>query len=141
MAMRVSILPGSDQNLALTQRRLERNTWLALAAMMAIALVIGKLSVILGVALGGALGILNHRWLSSSLGGILTATSSDGAIPRGAAIKFVLRFVIIGGGIAAALWSRMVDLLAIVAGFSAFLVAVMIEAGYQIFLILTRRGE
>jgi len=140
MTMKTALLPGGDQDLELTKQRLERNTRLALVAMMGAALLSGKVNVILGVALGGVLGILNHRWLSSSLGAILTAASSNAKVSRLAAAKFILRLVVIGGAIAAALWSRAFDLLGLVAGFCAFIVAVMIEAGYQIYLIITGRG-
>ncbi len=117
-------------------RRLRRNTWLVVAAMVLGALTSGDRHVILGVVLGAALGELNHRWVSSSVGALLGASATDGTIARRKVALFALRLVVIAGAIALALGSGRFHLLALLAGFSAFVGAVFLEAGYQIMRVI-----
>jgi hypothetical protein len=130
-----------DSDLGPTRRRLERNTYLVLAAMLVVSLIIGKWKIILGVALGGLLGLLNIRWLEASLGVIISGAQLTGQTPKWTAGKFILRYLIIGLVISLALWSGYFNILAIIAGFCAFVWAVMIEAGYQICRMIAHTEE
>ncbi|MFQ5674650.1 MAG: ATP synthase subunit I [bacterium] len=130
-----------DGDIVPTRRRLERNMYLVLTAMVLGSLMIGNRREILGTVVGGLLGLLNHRWLSTSLGAILSTAAQTGQPPTWAAWKFILRYLVIGFGIGLALWSGWFDLTAMVVGFCAFIGALMIEAGYQIYLIIRCREE
>jgi hypothetical protein len=130
-----------DSDIAPTRRRLERSTYMVLAAMMITALLTGNLKVMLGIVLGGALGLINHRWLSASLGIIIPEAAHSHRVPRWTASKFILRYLVIGSAIGLALWSGWFDLLAIVAGFCAFVGALMIETVYQVYIMVAHREE
>lgn len=141
MEMKSAEVASYDSDIAPTRRRLERNTYLVLAAMMVGSLLTGKARIILGTALGGILGLLNYRWLSASLGVIISNTDLTGRVPPWTVWKFVIRYFVIGTVIGLALWSGYFHILAIVAGFCAFVGAAMIEAGYQIYLMIVHRQE
>jgi hypothetical protein len=87
------------------------------------------------------LGWLNHRWLALSLKAVLVTSATAGTIPQRQVALFVLRFIVVSGAIALALWSGYFHLLGIVVGFCAFIGAVMLEAGYQLVLILAGRDQ
>lgn len=141
MEMKSAEVAGHDSDIAPTRRRLEWNTYLVLAAMIIGSLFIGDPKVIGGTLLGGALGLINHRWLSASLSVIIPSAAQSNRVPRWTAWKFILRYLVVGSAIGLALWSGWFNLLAIVIGFCAFVGAVMIEAGYQIYLIIVHREE
>lgn len=132
---------GEERELHRLRHRLERNTWLALAAMLLIAAWTREPGVILGVALGGALGWANYSWLSASTRTLFASIGSSRKASRRAILFFSLRALVIWGAIGFAFWSRAVDILALVAGFCAFVVAVMLEVGYCIGGILLGRDE
>jgi hypothetical protein len=123
-----------------TLRRLKRAaSWLILAGVVA-AFVAAGWRAALGVALGGALSLLNARWLGASVGAILHVAGSTGdpAVPRWAVSKFFLRYALVGFVMLAAAASGWFDLLGIGLGFAAFVGAAMLEAARQAYL--TFRG-
>ena len=91
---------------------------------------------ILGVVLGGALCLLNTRWLQSSLRVILkiAAEKQDGRVPPFTAGKFILRYYLIACAIGAAVWTGWFHPLGIGIGFAALVDSVALEAGYQLYL-------
>jgi hypothetical protein len=105
------------------------------------SLIIGNLKIILGTVLGGMLGLINYRWLSASLSVIIPNAAQTHRVPRWTASKFILRYLVVGSAIGLALWSGWFNLLAIVAGFCAFVGAVTIEAGYQVYFMIVHREE
>lgn len=130
-----------DSDIAPTRRRLERNTYLVLAALLIGSLLTGQVKIILGTVLGGLLGRLNTRWLDASLKVIISDGSLTGRTPRMTAWKFVLRYAVVGAVISLALWSGYFSLGALIIAFCAFVWAVMIEAGHQIYLMLAHPEE
>ncbi|RMG52002.1 MAG: hypothetical protein D6723_09575 [Acidobacteria bacterium] len=139
--MRVTEAVHGESDVVLTRRRLMRNTYLVLAAALVGSLAMRDAGVIFGVALGGALGLLNIHWLSASLGALLSDAARSGQAPPWAVSKFILRYLVIGSAIGLALWSGRVNLLALVVGFCAFVGAATIEAGYQIYRLLAHRED
>jgi hypothetical protein len=128
--------PSGDETL----RRLKRNaSWLILAGVAAAFVAAGRRAA-LGVALGGALSLLNARWLAASVGALLHVAGSTGnpAVPRWALSKFFLRYGLVGVVMLAAAASGWFDLLGIGLGFAAFVGAAMVEAARQVYL--TFRG-
>lgn len=130
-----------DSDIAPTRRRLERNTYVVLAVMIMAAVAMGDLKVILGTVLGGLLGLLNYYWLSASLSAIIGLAVQSHGVPRRAAWKFLWRYLVIGSAIGFALWSGWFHLLALVAGFCAFVGALMLEAGYQMYRLFVPGKE
>jgi hypothetical protein len=87
--------------------------------------------------LGGALALLNYKWLHSSLRGVLAAGYEKS--PPGTMIKFVVRWLVIAAVAWAANRTGYFDAVAIIAGLFAPAVAVMIEAAYIAYKSLTTR--
>ena len=126
--------PSNDEDsLALgAPEAVERRVWRNIFAVVAIAVVIAALTAdlkfMLGLVLGGALALLNYKWLHSSLRAVLAAGSQKA--PRGTMIKFVVRWLVIAAVAWAANRTGYFDAIAILAGLFAPAVAVMIEAVY-----------
>lgn len=123
-----------------TERRLTRNTyWLILSGVI-VALFTSGWRMALGVALGGALSLLNVRWLHASVGAILRVASSTGdpAVPRWTVSKFFLRYGLVAVLMIVAVQSGWFALLGVGLGFAVFVGAAMIEAAYQVYLTFTR---
>lgn len=129
---------SSEDDRALRQR-LKRNTFAALVLMLIVALAWGGWRMALGVALGGALGLFNQRWLSGSVAVMLgdPQTAATGRVPAFTASKFILRYFIIAFIFAGAVATGDFHPLGIGVGFAAFVGGVMIEAGYQLYLAFT----
>jgi len=135
--------PSNDEDsLALgAPEAVERRVWRNIFAVVAIAVVIAAftadLKFMLGLVLGGALALLNYKWLHSSLRAVLAAGSQKA--PPGTIIKFVVRWLVIAAVAWAANKTGYFDAVAILAGLFAPAVAVMIEAAYAMYKSVTTR--
>jgi hypothetical protein len=118
------------------ERRFQRNTYLVIIAALIAGWLWSGWRMALGVTLGGALSLLNKRWLTASVRAMLSkaAILQDSRVPPGAASKFILRYFVIAFVIGAAVWLGDFHPLGIGIGFAAFVGGVMIEAGYQLYL-------
>ena len=105
-----------------------RNIVAVVAIATVIAAVTADLSFMLGLVLGGALALLNYKWLHSSLRAVVG--SGYRKAPPGTAIKFVVRWVVIAAVAWAANKTGYFDAIGILAGLFAPAAAVMIEAAY-----------
>ncbi|MBK9315858.1 MAG: ATP synthase subunit I [Acidobacteria bacterium] len=123
--------------------RFQRNTYLVIVLALGAAIYWSGLRMAMGVLLGGALCLFNIRWLRGSVSGILSyaAAEQTGRVPSWTASKFILRYLIVGVVIAAAVWSGDFHPLGIGIGFAAFVGSVMIEAGYQIYRFLAGKEQ
>ncbi|GBC76669.1 hypothetical protein HRbin08_00131 [bacterium HR08] len=141
MGVTGTVLSGEERELQQMWRRLERTTGLVFAMMLLGAAWTGEPKIIAGVALGGILGWANYRWLSTSTRALLTSIGAPGKASGRAILLFAVRALVIWGAVGLAFWSRAVDILALVAGFCAFVAAVMVEVGRRIGLIILGREE
>lgn len=134
---------GDRADAEASERRIHRNTYFVIALAILAGVILSDLKMVGGIAVGGVLSILNQRWLRSSVSAILgiAASTSAGAIPRWTVTKFLLRYAVIGTAAGAALWSRRIDLLGFAVGIASVVWAVMIEAGYQVYLTFKPKGE
>ncbi|HYP30100.1 MAG TPA: ATP synthase subunit I [Blastocatellia bacterium] len=121
------------------ERRVWRNIFAVIALAIVAAAIFADLRFMLGLAVGGALALLNYKWLHASLRDIL-AIGGDKA-PPGTSMQFILRWVIIGAVVYAASLTGHVDEIAMLSGLLAPAVAVMIEAAYVTYKTLTRGGD
>ena len=119
------------------ERRVLRNIVAVVAIAVVIAALTTDLKFMLGLVLGGALALLNYKWLHSSLRAVL-ATGNE-KTPPGTMIKFVTRWLVIAAVAWAANRTGYFDAVAILAGLFAPAVAVMIEAAYVAYKSLTTR--
>jgi ATP synthase I chain len=121
------------------ERRVWRNIFAVIAISIVAAAFFADLKVMLGLAAGGALALLNYKWLHASLREIL-ASSADKA-PPGTSMQFILRWIIIGAVVYAASLTGYVNEIAVLGGLFAPAVAVMMEAAYVTYKTLTRGGD
>ena len=119
------------------ERRVFRNIFAVIAIAVVIAALTADLQFMLGLVLGGALALLNYKWLHSSLRAVL-ATGNE-KTPPGTMIKFVVRWLVIAVVAWAANKTGYFDAVAILAGLFAPAGAVMIEAAYVAYKSLTTR--
>jgi hypothetical protein len=124
---------------ATVERRVWRNIFAVIACAIVAAALLADLSFMLGLLLGGALALLNYRWLHASLKAAI-ATGTAKAAP-GTVMKFVLRWIIIGMAVYVASLTGYFNPVAILAGLLSPAVAVMIEAGYVTYKTIVRNGE
>jgi len=127
------------------ERRFQRNTYIVIGVALVAGWFLAGMQMALGVALGGALCLLNIRWLSGSVRAILSQAvmTQSGRVPSGAASKFILRYLVIAAAIVIALSTGYFHPLGIGIGFAAFVGGVMIEAVYQLRFLFkfSRAGE
>jgi len=92
-----------------------------------------------GLALGGALSILNYHWLRSSIEAVLSNLSEKR--PQLKLWRYIFRYVVVGAIVFAAYGLGIVSLPATIIGLSAFVPALFVEALRQCyFSIIHREG-
>jgi ATP synthase I chain len=119
------------------ERRVRRNIFAFIALAVLVAAFVADLRFMLGLVLGGALALLNYKWLQSSLRGVLSARSEKA--PPGTMIGFVVRWLMIAAMAWAANKTGYFDAVAILVGLLAPAPAVIIEAGYVAYRSLRTR--
>jgi hypothetical protein len=98
-----------------------------------------------GLALGGALSILNYHWLRSSIEAVLRIEGVPGNAtakrPRLKLWRYIFRYFVVGAIVFAAYELRIVSLPATIIGLCAFVPALFVEAFRQFyFSIIHREG-
>lgn len=121
------------------ERRVLRNIFAVVAISIVAAAVFADLKFMLGLLVGGALALLNYRWLHSSLRAILSTGSRKA--PPGTTLKFIFRWVVVGAVVYAASLTGVVNEIAVLAGLFAPAVAVMVEAAYVTYKTIADQGE
>ncbi len=121
------------------------------ARMLRTMIVVGSVAVLLaaaiapwrvttGLLLGGALAILNYRWLHVSATAIVNLNVSSQA-PNAHSLRYILRYLIVAIVVIAAYELDVVSLSATLAGLSSFVPALLFEALRQFYLIIIHREE
>jgi hypothetical protein len=129
----IDIYTDSD----VVNRRFWRHLVIAVAIGAAAAAMFGGLRFAGGVVLGGALAVLNFRWLLSSVKGILSVGSPK--VPPGTTMMFMFRWLVIAAIAFAANQALHLKGAAIVAGLLAPVPAVLFEACYLTFRLIANR--
>ena len=133
-----SAFAGTDP--AATERRLFRIMCVASAAAVLVSAPVAPWRVTTGLLLGGALSLLNHHWLRSSLAAVF-GTAQFGKKVKLNAARYVLRYFVIGAAVAAAYTLDLVNIVATLLGLCSFVAAVMAEALVQLYFIIVNREE
>ncbi|MDX2029577.1 MAG: ATP synthase subunit I [Blastocatellia bacterium] len=125
------------------ERRFQRNTYLVIAILFFAGLQFSGRRMALGVMLGGVLSLFNKRWLQGSVRAILSyaAMTQTGRVPIFTSSKLILRYLVVGAVILAAVRTGEFHPAGIGFGFAAFVGGVMIEAGYQLYLSFQSASE
>ena len=119
-----------------------------MVAIVALAVIAGAMlapwRVTAGLALGGALSILNYHWLRFSIAAVLNIEALGNANekpPRLKLWRYVFRYFVVGAMVFAAYGLGIVSLPATLVGLSAFVPALFVEAFRQFyFSIIHREG-
>jgi len=94
----------------------------------------------LGVMLGGALSVLNYRWLHTSVAAIFNI-NLDSERPRAGASRYILRYLVVAASVFVASYLNIVSLPATLAGLSAFVPALFVEAVREFYFAIIHREE
>ena len=122
---------------------LEDRIFRAMIAIVLLTVVAGAMfapwRVTAGLALGGALAIVNYHWLRSSIEAVLSNATEKR--PRLKLWRYVFRYFVIGAIVFAAYSLGIVSLPTTIIGLSAFVPALFVEAFRQFyFSIIHREG-
>lgn len=126
------------------EARMLRTMIVTIIAAVAIAAAIAPWRITTGLLLGGALSILNYRWLHSSATAIINLNvglPGGSPAPRAHSIRYVLRYAIIAAAVFAAYQLNLVSLAATIVGLCSFVPALMAEAFRQFYFIIIHREE
>jgi hypothetical protein len=93
-----------------------------------------------GVILGGALSVLNYRWLHTSVAAIFSINLVSER-PRAGISRYILRYIIVTAIVLAAVNLQIVSLAATLAGLSAFVPALFVEALREFYFAIIHREE
>lgn len=122
------------------EARMLRTMIVTIVAAIVIAPIVAPWRVTTGLVLGGALSILNYRWLHSSATAIINLNIGSPA-PSARSLRHVLRYFIIAAAVFAACRLNIVSLAATIVGLCSFVPALMFEAGRQFYFIIIHREE
>lgn len=133
---------GATEEAAAMERRLFRLMCWTVTLAVLLSLPFAPWRVTTGLLLGGALALLNHRWLSSSVRAVFSDAAVRGARPQLGSARFILRYFVVAACIFAAYELKLVAIVATLAGLCAFVVAALIEGFIQTYLTFTQtRGH
>jgi len=138
----------SDEDFDRTERRIHRGMYLAVAVAVIVSLFFNDWRVMTGVMLGGALSLLNYRWLHQATSAFrhVAQNASEGA-PKNASgappvmnvLRFGLRHLISVAALAIAYYYDLISIVAALVGLSSFVVAAMLEAFRQVYRAIIYR--
>ncbi|MDT4897982.1 MAG: hypothetical protein QOH25_3059 [Acidobacteriota bacterium] len=122
------------------ERRLFRTMCMAVALSVIASAPFAPWRTTTGLLLGGILSLFNHHWLRSSLSAVFGKAESGRRVKIKAA-RYVLRYFVIAGIVAAAYTLNLVSIVATLIGLCSFVAAAMMEAFTQIYFIIVNREE
>jgi hypothetical protein len=122
------------------ERRIFRDMCVAAALAGLVSAPLAPWRVTTGLILGGALALLNHHWLRTSVAAVFGG-AARGTRPRLRASRYVLRYVVLAGAAAAGYWLGLASLAATLAGMCAVVPALLAEGFRQLYFAIVRREE
>jgi hypothetical protein len=90
-----------------------------------------------GLALGGALALINYHWLRTSVQALLSEATVKA--PRVTITRYIFRYLIIGTVVFAATMLNWISLPATIIGLCAFVPALFVEAFRQFYFVIIHR--
>lgn len=90
-----------------------------------------------GLTLGGALSLLNHYWLRTSINAVLSDAAEKR--PRIKILPYILRYLVVGAVVFAAYQLQIVSLPGTIIGLCAFVPALFVEAFRQFYFVIIHR--
>ena len=132
--------PRAEEPDAMGKRLFRTMCW-TVALGVAASAVFEPWRVTAGLALGGALALVNHHWMSASIRTAFSGATLKGARPKLGAARFFLRYFVVAGAVFAAYELGVVSVVATLVGLSAFVVAGLVEGFVQTFSTIVHREE
>lgn len=129
-----------DEDPRAMERRIFRDMCVAAALAPVISAPLAPWRVTTGLILGGALALLNHHWLRTSVAAVF-GRAEPGTRPGLRASRYVLRYAVLAGAVAAAYGLGLVSLAATLAGMCAVVPALLAEGFRQLYFAIVRREE
>jgi ATP synthase I chain len=126
--------PSVEESTAV-EKRLWRFLIISLVLECALSLILADLKFTTGIMVGGSLAMFNFYLLQNSVRGLFNTQSNSFAI------KFFLRYVVVGLVIWLFFYLQIVSITAILLGFSSFVVALMLEAVAQFYFVITKHED
>jgi ATP synthase I chain len=117
------------------EKRLWRFLIISLVLECVLSLILADLKFMFGIIVGGSLAMFNFYLLQNSVRGFWNTQSNSFAI------KFFLRYVIIGLVIWLFFYLQIVSITSVLLGFSSFAAALMLEAIVQFYFVITKHEE
>jgi hypothetical protein len=128
--------PALPTEAPVTSNISHRRLLIEMAALIAVGsiagFVFGGLRFGFGVLFGGALAFLNYYWLKRSTAAIFEKAAS-GVNAAFVSLRFILRYIAVGAVILAVHFSGAMSAVAVIAGLSAFAIAVVVDGLISIF--------
>jgi hypothetical protein len=121
-------------------RRLLRSMIVTVAIASGICAFVAPWRFTSGLVLGGALSILNYRWLQTSVAAIFNVNPASER-PRAGASRYLLRYLVVAAVVFAAANLQIVSLAATLAGLCAFVPALFVEAVREFYFAIIHREE
>lgn len=137
---RRSVPAGAGEDPHAVERRIFRDTCAAAIVAVVLSALLAPWRVTTGLALGGALAVLNHHWLSTSVAAVFDRTPA-GARPKLRAARYVLRYVVVAAAITAAVRLDVISLVATLAGMCSVVAALLAEGFRQLYFAIVSREE
>jgi len=104
------------------------------------AAVLAPWRVTVGLALGGALSLLNYHWLRTSIAAVFSVDLTRQR-PRFRAWRYLMRYLLVGLVVFTAYRLKIASLPALIAGLCAFVPALFVEAFRQFYFAIILRKE
>jgi hypothetical protein len=117
---------GAEDDPRAVERRLRRDMCVAIVLAALMSLWLAPWPVTTGLVLGGALALFNLHWLSASVRAVFGG-AEPGKSPRLGAARYVLRYLVVAGVVAAGYWLGLVSLVWTLVGMCAFVPAALAE--------------
>jgi len=128
-----------DESSAL-ETRLLRSMIASVAVAVAICATMAPWRITSGLVLGGALSVLNYRWLHTSVAAIFKIDFVSETARAGVS-RYVLRYFVVGVVAFAAVNLQFVSLAATLIGLCAFVPALFVEAAREFYFAIIHREE
>lgn len=135
-----SVAGGAPTRPDQVEARIFRSMVLAVLIAVVASTFLGPWRVTTGLMLGGALSLLNYRWLHGTVAAILSA-QQPGQRPHTKVWKHAFRYLVVAGAVFAAYEFNLVSLPATIAGLCSFVAALFVEAFRQFYFAIFRREE
>ena len=136
----VNTVPGELTRPDDVESRIFRAMIVAVAVAVIVSAIVAPWRVTSGLLLGGALSLLNYRWLSGSVAALLDM-QKPGVIARMKLWKHGLRYLVIALAVFAGYQLNLISLAATIVGLCSFVPALFAEAGRQFYFAIIRREE